>query len=321
MGLQPAIRFFSFILIAGILFGGSFFYQKNKAAMGQAGQTDEPAAKAEQMPAEQPTRSNSFFVDQGVADLIVGRAPKCLDDGFEPDSIRGGIVNHHLLASELFSGFFCKVASRNIKRVIILAPNHFGLGGGWVIGGANDWSVGEQKIVSDKEAMEKLSSEGVAAIDDGIFRKEHGVGNLMPAVSKFFPEAKVITLAVKEKIPADSQEKLVSALKDLSGDQTMIIASLDFSHDLILKEANLRDEETLPILSELDYESIGKLNQDSEASNVDSPATLNIFLRLMTALEATQFELLGRGNSALISGQPEIAQTTSYFTAVYSVKK
>lgn len=307
-------RLFVLVALIGFLIGGSFFYQNNKAEQKEVESEITVSQKSE-------TKYNSFFLDQGIVDSIVGTASRCLDDGVEPESIKGGIVNHHLLASELFSGFFCKVASRKIKRVIVLAPNHFGLGGGWIVGGVNDWQIGEQKIVSDKEAMEKVSSGGIVFIDDGIFSKEHGVGNLMPAISKFFPEAKVITLAVKEKIPADRQEKLVSTLKELTDDQTIIISSLDFSHDLPLKEASFRDEETLPILSELDYESINKLNQGSEAANVDSPAVLNIFLRLMTALEATQFELLGRGNSALISGQPEIAQTTSYFTAVYSIKK
>lgn len=308
------IRFLFFIMLIGVLVGGSFFYQNNKA--------EQKEVESERiLPKEEVKKHNSFFVDPSVVELIVSQAPNCLSDEVEPKLIKGGIANHHLLASELVSGFFCRVASRETKRVIVLAPNHFGLGGGWVIGGANNWSIGEQELFSDKEGMEKIASFGAATIDDGIFTKEHGIGNLMPAVKHFFPEAKVVTLVIKEKIPTDRQEKLISALKEFSDDQTMIIASLDFSHDLSLEEANAKDEQTLPILSGLDYGKISELNQSSEASNVDSPATLNIFLRVMADLGATDFELLGRGNSALISGQLEARQTTSYFTAVYSLKK
>lgn len=259
---------------------------------------------------------NSFFVDAELASSMTQGAEKCLNDK-KNEKIGGGIVNHHLLASGLVSDFFCRVSDKKINRVILLSPNHFGLGSGWLVTGANDWQAAAGAIMTDRIGAEKLAEEKIALIDDRVFAQEHGIGNLMPLVKAYFPNAKVLPIIVKENIPLNRQEELVSALLKIADDETIIIASLDFSHDLSLAEAQVRDEETLKILTDLDYGRIGELNQLGQAANVDSPAVLNIFLRLMFGRDCKNFEQIGHSNSAIISGQPQLASTTSYFTAVY----
>lgn len=288
-------------LILGLIIGAVFSYRQDQASI-----------KAEY---------NSFFVDASLVELMIDGAPACLKNQANRPTIVGGIVNHHLLAGKLIKEFFCQVASSRIKRVIILAPNHFGLGNGQSISGVNDWQTSQGLLAVDKPAINYLKKNETIAIDDGVFIKEHGIGNLMPLIKIYFPQAKIIPLVIKERISAVNQEKLVQGLQTLTNEKTLVIASLDFSHDLSLTAAEIKDAQTLPILQTASYGRIGELNQISPAANVDSLSVLSIFLRLMAQEQATEFTMLGHSNSALVSGQSDLASTTSYFTAVYSRNK
>lgn len=287
-------------LLIGLLSGAVFFYWQDRSIK-------KPA--------------NYFFIDPDLAKRINSPAQTCLKNNGNRFDIIGGIVNHHLLAAELIQKLFCTTASNNVRRVILLAPNHFGLGGGWAISGKNDWQTVAGSVPADSNALDGLLEKRLVSIDDRVFSQEHGIGNLLPAVKNYFPNAAIIPIIVKNSMPVEQQEKLAAGLAEISDNQTIVIASLDFSHDLSLAEANRRDAETLPILTDLNYNQISGLNQTSEAANVDSQSVLGIFLRLMARQQATQFELLGHSNSAIVSGQMDLASTTSYFTAVYRRKK
>lgn len=286
--------------ILGLVLGAAFFYgQKNSVSVSPV---------------------NKFFVDPELIAGLTQAAPDCLKQ-YQPEKITGGIVNHHLLATDLLEKFFCRVANKEIKTVIILSPNHFARGSGWAIVSSNDWLTPQGELRADKSKINEIVISGLVSDQSDPFLIEHGVGNLIPLVKVYLPQAKVVPIIIKDGMPADKQQQLVSELEKIIDNQTIIIASLDFSHDLTLAEAEERDKQTLPILNGLAYDQVASLNSDRVAANVDSLSVLNIFLRLLAAKDAKNFALLGQGNSAVISGQLSATSTTSYFTAVYLVKK
>lgn len=300
MSRPKAIIIFLIAAILGLILGAAFFYGQKKSV------SVLPVKK--------------FFVDPELIAGLTAKAPDCLKQQ-QTESISGGIVNHHLLASDLLRNFFCRVASDKIKTVIILSPNHFGRGTGWAITSRNNWQVAQGLLLSDSRKISQLTASNLIKADDGPFLTEHGVGNLIPLVKKYLPRAKVVPIIIKDGLPEDKRQQLIAQLEKIIDNETLIIASLDFSHDLPLAEAEERDKQTLPIIIELAYDQVDSLNSGRSAANVDSLPVLNIFLQLMKKKNATEFQLVGRGNSAVISGQLSASSTTSYFTAVYLVKK
>ena len=295
--LKIALIFFA-TLIFGLLLGVAFFYVQQSV--------------------NRQYSIATFFIDPDLSKYINQDAAVCRRQ--KKSKVVGGIVNHHLLAADLMKNFFCRVASNDVGRVIVISPNHFGRGSGWAVVSVNNWRIIDELLLSDDRAISRLIENSNIKIDNSVFLSEHGIGNLLAAVKYYLPRAKIVAIAVKDNMPESEQQLLIDKLSKIIDDKTIVIASLDFSHNLPLAEAQANDEKTLAVIKNLDNSGVKNLNQEP-AGNVDSLPALAVFLKLMKAEGANNFELLGHDNSAVISGQLSASNTTSYFTAVYQRKK
>jgi len=55
------------------------------------------------------------------------------------------ISPHHLVAEKMIDEIFIKIAQENnnaeIERIILISPNHFNLGNGWIIASDKNWET------------------------------------------------------------------------------------------------------------------------------------------------------------------------------------
>lgn len=234
--------------------------------------------------------------------------------------VKGLIVNHHLLAGGLIADVFCSVATDRELTVVILSPNHFARGRGQVTTSIYDWATPYGILQSDQKLIKTISDAGVVAIDEGPFEREHGIYNLTPFVRKVLPHARIAPVIIKDNISQADRQRLIKFLSESLPKDSLIIASLDFSHYLTSSEADRNDEKTLEIIKSLDYEGVTELNPDNQPDNVDSKPVLEIMLQLMSLNNANNFTLLSNSNSAKLVGDSNVTETTSYINGFFSDK-
>ena len=70
--------------------------------------------------------------------------------------IKGGIVPHHLLATEMISEFYFYFKNQDVRTVIVIGPNHKETGDFSVLSGLSDWDTPFGKIETEKITVNEL---------------------------------------------------------------------------------------------------------------------------------------------------------------------
>jgi len=209
--------------------------------------------------------------------------------------IRGVVLPHHLLVEDYMEDFYTEVAERvdgdSIESIILISPNHFGYGF-HAIQTTDAWSTEDGRPGLDLETIEFLAENSPVAIEPLQFEKEHGITVHFPFLQDHFPNANVIPLTVKNKIPETMLEQFLSVFDDVGFENTLVIASIDFTHYVAEEVAVRNDERTVEWLENLpqtiQLEEIVELavsldaDKNSESVAMDSPETLYLLLKLIS---------------------------------------
>jgi len=235
----------------------------------------------------------------------------------ESKPIKGGIVPHHLFPSFILSDFFQRLQIQNqtnpIKQVVVIGPNHSENGNNWALSSLYSWSTPFGELRPNPSNIEILKSKQLIQIDEKVLSLEHSIGGLAPYLKYYLPQAQITPIILKHKINPIQLEKLSQTIADMSQDSdTIVIASVDFSHYLPADQAKVRDTKTLEILKNYDFNQLLKLNDDY----LDSPATIATLLKTMQKLKTTDPTLLYHTNSGILENDFS-GQTTSYISIVF----
>lgn len=223
----------------------------------------------------------------------------------------GGIVSHHLLIEEEIENFFEAFSGQNIDTVVVVGPNHFGLGNGGVLTTKESFETSYGKLNVDERVVDELTKVVDVKMDNSPFEIDHSILTLTPFIKKYLGEVKVVPIVLKMGSFEESTLSNVSEVlnKTLSAD-SIVIASVDFSHHLNNNMADFHDEMSLSVIGNFDFSRIKKLE-------VDSPASLFLvldFLKKRGIQKMSHFST----NSAKFSGELESEDVTSYLFAHFS---
>ncbi|MBD3238419.1 MAG: AmmeMemoRadiSam system protein B [Candidatus Moranbacteria bacterium] len=311
------------LLIILVLVGG---YWLNKAKE----QTVKIEVKAE--PKKQLKTKNSFFVDEATIknnkatdyQIYPTRsfdprlAPQALKKQYHKldlnGSIRGAIVPHHLLASSLIAEVFSQLESENINKVIVIGPNHFEKGEARVI--LSDWgwrlqggSLVKPAVFETRAIAQRCS---FCSIEPLVVENEHAIADLTIFINHFLPKAKLMPIIVKQGSSLDQARELGRLLGKIADQNTVIIASVDFSHYLDKQQTKGKDKQSWKAIRNGDLVKIKTFNND----NLDSPGSIIALLEAMNYLNANQVEKIRNTCSQEIM-HDAMAENTSYITAVF----
>ncbi len=225
--------------------------------------------------------------------------------------IRGALVNHHLLAASFIADTLRVARHQNIQRVIIISPNHFNAGRGWVVSTKEDWLTPSGRISTDRTAVDALVALNLVNVDETPWMQEHGIYNILPVIKNYFPRATVIPIILKNGASDEQVDELSMALRSWFDNTTLVIGSFDFSHYKTSAVADQHDEASLKAVVSLDVTALSTLD-------TDSPPGLRLFLQLMRGDGSTKFTLFHHSNSAKITGRLNSTDTTSYITSVFT---
>ncbi|MBN2652786.1 MAG: AmmeMemoRadiSam system protein B [Spirochaetales bacterium] len=144
-----------------------------------------------------------------------------------------GTVSHHLLAGEYIDNWFVQLKSkRDVKNFIILSPGHWGLETwDWSLTDGS-WETSYGRVDSNKKMLKHVRSSLGVGLNQNAFYIEHGVEALIPFVAKYFPKAKVLTIAYQgeARFNPDKANTLYQAIFPFLTEENFLLVSVDFSH-------------------------------------------------------------------------------------------
>lgn len=231
--------------------------------------------------------------------------------------IFGGIVPHHMPSQAFIAEMFSLLESREHKprTIVILSPNHTESGEPFIQTGALAWRAPDGIVTADTAKAEELMAVFPSSRQDETLKREHGVYTIIPFVQHFLPEANIVPITLRFEVPEVEQKKLVNVLSNWlkQNDDTVVIASIDFSHGLPTKNAKQKDAETREAMQTYDTDAIARYRSD----HIDSPVGLVTILKTMQSVGATRQSVLRYDNSGETFHRPH-AQTTSHFLVAFT---
>lgn len=231
------------------------------------------------------------------------------------ERIRGGIVTHHFLASGLMVRFFAELASHSSpKTIILLGPNHHHHGLANISFSSLPWKTPFGELPTDQTLVHAIAAATELPEDQEAFTGEHSVGVLIPFVKYYFPTSRVVPILVDlnaQSYPLHRLRDVISSA--LRNPDTLLLLSMDFSHNSISSIADQRDSEAQSVISAMDASK-------TETLHVDCRKGLWLFLESLKKDGYHNVLISEHTNSAQLIHNPNQPDVTSYFTIFFPVE-
>lgn len=237
--------------------------------------------------------------------------PKSTNRHF-PFRIAGGIIPHHLLASQIIADFFQRLFSQKPEVIILFGPNHYEKGDFKVLSSLYAWKTSFGTVKPNTEIANALIKKGLIRVDEEVLVNEHAITGILPFIAHYLPETTVVPMVFSGNTTQEEVEKLVEELVKIVNENTLVLASVDFSHYLKAEDARQNDIKTIKIIRNFDYLKLFGLGNDY----LDSPPAMALLLKTMSKMGKTNQELLYHTNSAELANDPFV-ETTSYVSMIF----
>lgn len=223
----------------------------------------------------------------------------------------GGIVNHHVLATDLLMQFMfeLKRCRPELKRMIILSPDHFLQSRTAFAIHERPYLVQSNLIQVATSSVKFLKKSKQVADQPHMFDMEHGIAVPVWFAAQVYPKLEIVPIAVKADLNRDQVQDMVEWLTSESAQGTFILVSSDMSHYLQDVVALNDDEETRLALS--------KNNQDFfwNAADNHTDNGKSIWLAL-SSFKNPSWQELGHSISSRYGGSTRL--TTTYINGFWS---
>ena len=189
------------------------------------------------------------------------------------------IVPHHDIMKTKRQDFWQNLLlkypqTKIVQKIIIIGPDHFG----------NQQNIisytDENFTLHNGELPNGLTGRHIpfsnATKNTTLVKSDHAVSVLLTELSHHFPKATLTPFLIGEKLKFADLIELQNFILTDCNNSCLVVASVDFSHNLSLNEANAKDAETLSQLS------TSSITEGSLAipDNADCPACLYIIQEL-----------------------------------------
>lgn len=221
----------------------------------------------------------------------------------------GGILPHHLLASEMIASFWKTMSLQEWELIILVGPDHFRKGNTNVTTITTDFSTKNDLTAVDKQIANSLIVQNIASDNALVMQNDHSITAHIPFIAHYMPDTPVLPLLINGGTHVKEAIYLSDYVMQMAKDKkVLVIASIDFSHYLPLEKANEMDIITENAVRQFDIEAIAKMTND----HLDSRPSMIFLLNAMNKLGAKHIETWAHSNSDVIAHQ-KTGVTTSYF--------
>ena len=228
-------------------------------------------------------------------------------------NVRGCIVPHHLVAKDLIHEVFQNTSKNKYKTVVLIGPDHESINKGKIFTTLSNWQTPTGILETDGEITKKLLKNNFVIESTDKLTMEHSTSSIIPFINYYMKDVKVITLVLTKQVRLDDVEILTNALyENLNMEETLFIASIDFSHYLNLQNAEKMDSISMEAIQNKDIDKIMSFTND----NLDSPISVVAMLKIMDKAGISEKTVLNHSNSELIL-KKKTEETTSYITYLF----
>lgn len=168
-----------------------------------------------------------------------------------------GVICPH--AGHIYSGKTAFKTLSSVKipdRVLLLCPNHRGLGKPLAVSPADEWDTPLGPVAVDMELSENVSSFVGAAFDSVAHQLEHSLEVQLPLLKILNPDVKIVAVSVGVGQRDLLKEFAGHIAKVVNDTDTLIFASSDMSHFVPAEVAKQADSQVMDRISELDAEGM-----------------------------------------------------------------
>jgi AmmeMemoRadiSam system protein B len=217
-----------------------------------------------------------------------------------------GIVSPH--AGYIYSGAvaangYYETSSMNFDRVVMIGPNHYGIGTGLATVRDGIWETPLGQVEIDTELASRISeNSGILDFDDLAHSRDHCLEVQLPFLQYIkknqFKVVPIIMIIQDKGTASEIGESIADSTRTLNA---LLIASSDFTHYEPNSEAHRKDRELIEAILSLDisifYSTLERLNVS--ACGYGAIASI---MTAAKALGATKGELLRYATSGDIIG-------------------
>lgn len=225
--------------------------------------------------------------------------------------VSAAIVPHYYPAGFMIARLLQTVGG-NIERVVVIGPNHREAGGSVITSGSADWETPFGILETDKETVNELYNKGLAAVDEEVLEGEQSIEVLAVYIKYFLKDAKIVPVVLKRAVTDAETEKLADFFSKKIGAETLVLASVDFSHYLTKKEADEKDRQTGEMIKNYRIADLDGLDSDY----LDSPGAVITLLKFAQKKKLGQPEVIEHINSADLTGSNP-KETTGFYLIVF----
>lgn len=232
-----------------------------------------------------------------------------------PPQVMGGIIPHHLLVPPLIAAFFEGLPKQKIKTVILIGPNHYNMDDANITTSKGVWKTVYGDLDPNNELVDKLVESKTVVVNEATFDTEHSIFGITTFIKRSLPNAKIVPIIFKSYVSKEEGNKLAEVINQNIDNETIVVASVDFSHYLSSTQADAFDEQSIEAIKSFNLDKVFSLDG---TKNFDSPPSLYTLLKIMQLKNATTSIVLQHTNSAKYTNELNIRETTSYFTIYFT---
>lgn len=219
-----------------------------------------------------------------------------------------GIVCPH--AGYMYSGpvaahSYYAVSSLNVDLVIIIGPNHYGIGSGVATTKEGSWETPLGLVDVDTNAAENVAKiSGIVDFDDYAHSEDHCLEVQLPMLQYIYEQCKILPIIMwmqDKDTAADVGKAVAEIVKDR---KALLIASSDFTHYEPNEEAHRKDKELINAILELDVNKYYTVLRKLEVSACGYGAIASVMIATKI-LGAKKGELLKYATSGDVAGKKD----------------
>lgn len=197
-----------------------------------------------------------------------------------PRGLKGLVVPHHLSEQFELAGVWKAVArAARPSVVVLLSPDHFLAGQASItLPGDVGFDTAFGYLPADRELSDALLREdSMRAQASGLYTEEHGVHTHAPFVAYYLPGTRFLPILIKPGTDTRALDQLMVDLRDTLPRDSLVVASVDFSHYNPVAFSRFHDAMSEAALEAMDASRI-------LGAEVDSPESLYLLTLLMKSM-------------------------------------
>jgi len=225
-----------------------------------------------------PIVNGQFYPQE--PDLLKSQISQFKPEGSSKISAKGLILPH---AGYLYSGRVATVTVSKIipkKTVVILGPNHTGLGPSFSLWDEGSWKIPSNEINIDENLAKAILSKGsYVSKDFSAHENEHSIEVQLPIINYFFNDFKLVPIACKTSNLETYKNIAAQIYEGLKGskDEVLLVASTDLTHYEPDQLARKKDRSVIEALINLDEEElIKKIHEENITMCGEAPVAILI---------------------------------------------